>query len=105
MELSTGDRKAGTLPDGAQLASTQVEPTVELDEILRTFDPQTRQALRQWIQQSAQTINGGRGQDLNDAIGNLQGFAQDGADVLGVLDRQGTDLHNLSRTRAWCSTR
>jgi virulence factor Mce-like protein len=95
VELSTGDRKAGTLPDGAQLASTQVEPTVELDEILRTFDPQTRQALRQWIQQSAQTINGGRGQDLNDAIGNLQGFAQDGADVLGVLDRQGTDLHNL----------
>ncbi len=95
VELTPGDPKGGSLPDGARLADTQVEPTVELDEILSAFDPSTRKAFRQWIQQSAQTIQGGRGQDLNDALGNLQGFAQDGADVLGVLDQQSADLHNF----------
>jgi virulence factor Mce-like protein len=98
VELSPGHRAPGggnMLPDNAQLANSQVQPTVQLDEIFRAFDPQTRQAFRQWVQQSAQTINGGRGQDLNDALGNLQGFAEDGAGVLGVLDRQSNDLHNF----------
>ncbi|HEX6457958.1 MAG TPA: MlaD family protein [Thermoleophilaceae bacterium] len=97
VELSPGQRGPhgrNMLPDGATLANTQVEPTVQLDEIFRSFDAPTRQAFRQWVQQSAQTING-RSQDLNDALGNLQGFAEDGAGVLGVLDRQGADLHNL----------
>jgi phospholipid/cholesterol/gamma-HCH transport system substrate-binding protein len=95
VELSPGHRRSGNmLPDGGQLANTQVEPTVQLDEIFSAFDPQTRKAFRQWLQQSAQTIKG-RGQDLNDALGNLQGFAEDGAGVLGVLDHQGADLHNL----------
>jgi len=96
VELSPGTRrKNDMLADGGQLANTQVENTVQLDEIFRLFDPQTRKAFRQWVQQSAATINGGRGQDLNDALGNFQGFAEDGAGVLGVLDRQGQDLHNF----------
>jgi virulence factor Mce-like protein len=96
VELSPGTRRNGNmLPDNGQLANSHVENTVQLDEIFRLFDPQTRNAFRQWVQQSAATINGGRGQDLNDALGNLQGFAEDGAGVLGVLDRQGQDLHNL----------
>jgi virulence factor Mce-like protein len=95
VELSPGNAKTAKLPDNGRLADTQVEPTVELDEILSAFDPATRKAFRQWVQQSGQVINGGRGQDLNDAIGNLQGFAEDGAGVLGVLDRQSTDLRNF----------
>jgi virulence factor Mce-like protein len=96
VELSPGTRRKGNmLPDGGQLANSRVENTVQLDEIFRLFDPQTRKAFRQWVQQSAATINGGRGQDLNDALGNLQGFAEDGAGVLGVLDRQSKDLHNF----------
>ncbi len=95
VELSPGNRRKGNmLPDGGQLANSHVQPTVQLDEIFSAFDPQTRKAFQQWVQQSAQTIKG-RSQDLNDALGNLQGFAQDGAGVLGVLDRQGNDLHNL----------
>ena len=94
VELSPGDRKAGMLPDGGRIPNTQVERAVNLDEILQTFDKPTRTAFQQWVQESGQAINL-RGQDLNDAIGNLQGFAQDGAGVLTVLDRQGTDLHNL----------
>jgi phospholipid/cholesterol/gamma-HCH transport system substrate-binding protein len=96
VELSPGTRRSGNmLPDNGQLANSRVENTVQLDEIFRAFDPQTRRAFQQWVQQSAATINGGRGQDLSDALGNLQGFAEDGAGVLGVLDRQSQDLHNF----------
>ena len=37
---------------------------------------------------STRAIKNGRGQDLNDAFGNLEGFAIDGADLLEVLDEQ-----------------
>jgi phospholipid/cholesterol/gamma-HCH transport system substrate-binding protein len=95
VELAPGDRSSGMLDDGGRLSNANVEHTVELDEIFKAFDKPTRTAFRNWVQENAQVINGGRGQDLNDAFGNLQGFAQDGAGVLSVLDRQGTDLHNF----------
>ena len=38
---------------------------------------------------------GDRGQDLNDAFGNFEGFAVDGATLLQVLDEQGVALHHL----------
>src|SRR2546426_2736116 len=62
VELTPGHRKLGTLKDGATLRRRQVEPTVELDEILRIFDPNTKKAFRQWVAESAKTIGGGADQ-------------------------------------------
>src|SRR4051794_31676972 len=42
VELTPGDRKGPSVPDGGTLAQGQVAPTVELDEIFRTFDAETR---------------------------------------------------------------
>ncbi|HKP91690.1 MAG TPA: MlaD family protein [Thermoleophilaceae bacterium] len=95
VELSPGHKKRGTLKDGALLANRQVEPTVELDEILRIFDPDTKDAFRQWVAESAQQIKNGGGQDLNYAIGNLSQFASDGAGVLEVLDNQNVALKSV----------
>jgi virulence factor Mce-like protein len=95
VELSPGSPAAGNLPDGGTLANAQVEPTVELDEILRIFDPSTKTAFRSWVQESAKTISGTAPQDLNNALGNLAGFAQDGASVLQVLDTQSTAVRQL----------
>src|SRR3954449_10065365 len=95
VELSPGDPSAGELPDGGTLANSQVEPTVELDEILRIFDPPTKVAFRSWVQESAKTISGTAPEDLNNALGNLAGFAQDGAGVLQVLDTQSTAVRHL----------
>src|SRR3954453_23284337 len=95
VELSPGHKDAGELPDGGTLANTQVEPTVELDEILRIFDPSTRDAFRSWVQESAKTISGTAPKDLNSALGNLAGFAQDGASVLQVLDTQSTAVRRV----------
>jgi len=94
VELTPGS-SGEALPDGGRLSDAQVEPTVELDEIYQAFDKPTRQAFRAWIKNSAGAIKGGTGQYLNDAIGNLEGFAVDGADILEVLDEQGKGLRQL----------
>ena len=47
------------------------------------------------MQESAKTISGTAPQDLNSALGNLAGFAQDGASVLQVLDTQSTAVRHL----------
>src|SRR6059036_1468585 len=73
VELTPGTPHAPFLKEGAQLANSQVANTTELDEIFQAFDPKTRQAFRDWQQNIAKAING-RGQDLNDAIGNLPPF-------------------------------
>jgi phospholipid/cholesterol/gamma-HCH transport system substrate-binding protein len=87
VELTPSRAGAPKLDDGDKLDPGQVEPTVELDEILEIFKPETRDAFRDWIRSSARQIEG-RSQDLNFALANLAGFAEDGAGVLKVLDDQ-----------------
>jgi virulence factor Mce-like protein len=102
-ELTPGDPHKGYLPDGGTIPKASVEPTVELDEIFSAFDPQTRQAFRDWVKESAHAIHGTRqdpdstARSLNDAFGNLGPFASDAADVLGVLHRQQGDFGRLIR--------
>src|SRR5919107_1741093 len=68
VELTPGRGSSGKLADGGTLANSQVEPTVELDEILRIFDPSTKQAFRQWVAESAKSITGTAPEDLNSAL-------------------------------------
>lgn len=87
LELSPGTRDAPALADGGRLPGAQVAPSVEIDEILRTFDPTTRRALETWIQSQAAALDGG-GDDLNAALGQLPGFEEGLTRVLEVLRRQ-----------------
>jgi phospholipid/cholesterol/gamma-HCH transport system substrate-binding protein len=87
VELTTGSRDARPVPEGGVLSNRQVAPTVELDEILDTFDPYTRKAYRTW-QRSLGAAVRDRGQDLNDAFGSLPGFVEEGGDLFAVLDEQ-----------------
>ena len=95
VELSTGSANGPPLPDGARLANVHVEPTVELDEIFNAFDRPTRTAFQQWVAELTKAIDKGRGQDLNDAFGNIEGFAVDGATLLEELDTQQTAVRRL----------
>jgi phospholipid/cholesterol/gamma-HCH transport system substrate-binding protein len=97
VELSTGDPSAGTLEDGERLPDSQVEPTVELDEIFGAFDEPTRRAFQQWVHGLAKASEGEAPEDLNDAFGNLAPFATDGAELLRVLREQETAVHELFR--------
>ena len=97
LELAPGNRSAGMLADGGRLSNARIEPTVELDEIFTAFDDDTREAFRDWITELSGAIEEGRGQDLNDAFGNFEGFAVDGAKLMQVLDEQDEAVHRLVR--------
>src|SRR5688500_8428063 len=99
LEITPGNRGAGDeramLDDGGRLRNAQVEDTVELDEIFTAFDPDTRKAFKEWVTELDGAIKDGRGQDLNDAFGNFEGFAVDGAKLMQVLDEQNVAVHRL----------
>jgi virulence factor Mce-like protein len=94
VELTPGSASAPKLAEGGTLRESQVSPTVQLDEILRTFDKPTRQAFQTWMQEQAQGI-GGYGRDINDALGNLAPFAEDTAHVVDILNRQEGAVRSL----------
>jgi virulence factor Mce-like protein len=87
VELTPGTASGESVPENGTLAQAQVAPTVELDEILRAFDPKTRRAWQTWMQAQAQGIDG-YGRDINDALGNLGPFAEDTATLVDILNRQ-----------------
>lgn len=87
VDLAPGDRSGGTVPDGGLLAESAVAPTVELDEIFRTFDDDTQQAFRTWMQSQAIAVNR-RGVDINATFGNLPEFAEAGDEILIELHAQ-----------------
>jgi virulence factor Mce-like protein len=95
VQLSPGSKDAPDLEEGATLKKTVVEDTVEIDEIVKTFDAETRRNFQGWIRELAKAIEGGRGQDLNDALGNLPRFVASGEDVLQVLDAEEPALRRL----------
>ena len=97
VELTPGHPKtAGTVPEGGFLADGRVAETVQLDEILDALDPQTRASFRGWQQELSRAV-AGRGRDLNDALGNLPELAQDGNDLLALLDAQSESVRGLVR--------
>ena len=94
VELTPGTAQAQPLPEGGRLADGQIGTTVQLDEILRTFDPPTRAAFRVWMQTQAEAITG-HGRDLNNALGNLGPFAEDAAVLVDILNRQQPAVQRL----------
>ena len=96
MEIAPGSASAPKLPDGGRLDDSRVAGTVELDEIFQTYDPNTRRAFQIW-QRELGTALGNRGESLNNALGQLPEFAENGADLLGVLDEQESALRGLVR--------
>lgn len=87
VELSAGRRSSGTLADGGTLPAGQVSETVELDEILRTFDPVTRQKFAIWLDEQGRAV-ANNGPAINAALAALTPFAENTDDVLKVLRTQ-----------------
>jgi virulence factor Mce-like protein len=87
VDLTTGDPSKGMIEDKGVLAAASVAPTVELDEIFRSFDDDTQQAFQTWMQSQAQAVEG-RGADVNALFGNLPQFVETGDDILAELNAQ-----------------
>jgi phospholipid/cholesterol/gamma-HCH transport system substrate-binding protein len=96
VELTPGSRRGPNIRDGGRLPRMQVAPTVELDEIFRTFDPKTREAFSTWLTEAGTAV-GDRGRELNAALANLDPFAENVDEVLRVLDEQEGATRGLVR--------
>ncbi len=94
VELSMGTRRGPFVPDGGTLPEAQVAPTVQLDQILSAFDPTTRKAFETWMQQDGIAFTN-RGEDFNQALGELYPFATNIESVLTVLRRDGAATRTL----------
>lgn len=96
VELDPGTPDAGEL-NGA-LPVQQTSGSVELDAVLDTFDPTTREATGSALREIGGGLSG-RGKDLNDGLDGLDGNVND----LAVISRSlatddGADLAQLLRT-------
>jgi virulence factor Mce-like protein len=94
VELTPGNKSAGAIADGGRLPNGQIADTVELDEIFRAFDDDTRESFQTWMQQQAVGIKG-RSRDISDVLGNLEPFAEDTTDLLKVLNSQDGAVREL----------
>jgi phospholipid/cholesterol/gamma-HCH transport system substrate-binding protein len=87
VELTPGNRKGRNVPDGGTLNPGQVSSTVELDEILSTFDAKTRKAFQTWMEAQAEAVRG-RGADINAVFGRLPGLVDKLNELTATLDSQ-----------------
>jgi phospholipid/cholesterol/gamma-HCH transport system substrate-binding protein len=87
VELSPGPGDGPELADGGTLPRANVAQSVQLDEIFRTFDPETRAAFQTWMQEAAIGI-GGRGADLSYALAEFEPAFRSFDRLFRVLDTQ-----------------
>jgi phospholipid/cholesterol/gamma-HCH transport system substrate-binding protein len=94
VELTPGDRNGPTLGEGETLPVGQVADPVQLDQILRVLDPETRAAFQTWMQDSAVAVEG-RGESLSGAFGILPSFFEGFERLFRVLDSQEQAVRHL----------
>jgi virulence factor Mce-like protein len=96
VEITPGSPQGPELADGGTLPEGQVAQTVELDEILRTFTPETRRQFSVWLDQQGLAV-GDNAEAINDALGLLTPFAEQTDEVLEVLNHQSAETRALVR--------
>lgn len=96
VQLVPGQGTAPPLEDEGELARGQVEPSVTLDDILATFDPQTRKGFQLWMQSLAQSFKG-KGEQINDSFAQIQSFVESSNKLTGLLAPQEGALRALIR--------
>jgi phospholipid/cholesterol/gamma-HCH transport system substrate-binding protein len=99
VELTPGDRNGPVLADGATLPEANIAESVQLDEIFRTFNPQTRAAFQSWQQEASKAI-AGRGADLSYAFAQLEPAFTQFDRIFRQLDSQRLAVNRLFRNGA-----
>jgi phospholipid/cholesterol/gamma-HCH transport system substrate-binding protein len=94
VELTPGNAKGPQLHDGSTLPVANVAESVQLDEIFRTFNPRTRAAFQEWMQESAAGIEG-QGQGFSNAIAEFEPTFTEFDRLFRVLDTQRLAVRQL----------
>ena len=97
VEITPGEPGSKKLADGGTLKRANVDDTVELDEVFRTFDEPTRRAFQEWLHESGIVTTGTFARDFNDSLGNAAPFFEGGADLLRPLAEQEVALRRVFR--------
>jgi phospholipid/cholesterol/gamma-HCH transport system substrate-binding protein len=99
IELTPGSRDGPQVPDGGTLPEANIAQSVQLDEIFRTFDPETRAAFQTWQQEAAVAIDG-QGAALSYALGEFNPTFTEFDRLFRVLDTQRLAVGQLFRNGA-----
>lgn len=99
IELTPGDRDGPKLADGGILPAAQIAESVQLDEIFRTFNADTRAAFQSWQQEAALSIEG-QGASLSYAFGEFEPAFTQFDRLFRVLDSQRLAVKQLFRNGA-----
>lgn len=97
VELTPGSRLAPFVPEGGRIPDAAVAPTTEIDELLATFDPPTRKAVRAWLTGFSAAVRD-RSLDLQGTLAGIGPLARDGGEVLERLRSQDRALRALVRS-------
>lgn len=97
VELTPGPPDSEPLDDGGTLARTNIEEAVELDEVFKVFDPETREGFQEWLHEAGIVTSGRFARDFSDSLGNMAPFFEDGAKLLRPLAEQEVALRRLVR--------
>lgn len=99
LEIIPGE-SAQTIPEGGTLASTQVRESVALDEVLGTFDADTRGRTRDLLQALGNGLHE-RGGDLNEVVGDAPDLLESLASVSDAITaRPGEQMRGFIRNGA-----
>lgn len=95
--LEVTDGKGDAIPSGAQLPAGSAKSQVQLADVLKSLDPQTRKNLSAALQ-SAGLSTAGSEQQIQDLASGLGDLGRQGFTVLDALSAQSADLRALVRT-------
>jgi phospholipid/cholesterol/gamma-HCH transport system substrate-binding protein len=99
VELTPGSSKGPKLHDGEELPTADVAESAQLDELFRTFNPRTRSAFQEWMQNAAIAIQG-RGQDFSAAFAQFEPTFSEFDRLFRVLDSERLAVNRLFRNGA-----
>lgn len=91
------------LEEGARIPAAQTRATRALDEVLGTFDPETRVRTQQFLRELGTGL-AGRGEDLNEALGAAPQTLRRTDDVVGAVAGRTDAAGNLVRGAAVAAT-
>ncbi|MCW3016659.1 MAG: hypothetical protein JWO02_3751 [Solirubrobacterales bacterium] len=94
IEMAPGSLRDPIVPDGGRLSARQVLDPQRFDDVVSTFEPQTRRQLRRLSAGMAEALRG-RSRDLNGAVSNLAPATESFAGLLGILDAGERDLQTV----------
>ena len=94
--LTAGSAGAPKLNEGARLPVKQVAPTQPLDRVLGMLDEPTRRDMQALFTGGAAALRG-RGDDLNNALGELDPVTRDLEAIVRILDHQRPAVSGMVR--------